>query len=84
MADRTSRKSEKDTLQEVRDAHGYGAASELQAQRTLDSTAAFLLPHLTPGMSLPDCGFGPGNVTVSLAEVLAPASTCRYKLKTKN
>ena len=52
--------------------HGYGAASEVMAQRTASSEAAFFLPHLNPGMSLLDCGCGPGAITVDLAETLAP------------
>ncbi len=34
--------------------------------------AAFLLPHLRPGMRLLDCGSGVGSITVDLAEVVAP------------
>ena len=40
--------------------------------RTVESSAAFLLPHLSPGMSLLDCGCGPGTITVGLAETVAP------------
>lgn len=35
--------------------------------RTAENSAGFLLPHLTPGMSLLDVGCGPGNVTADLA-----------------
>ena len=59
-------------MTEERYSHGYGAAAEVMAQRTASSHAAFLLPHLNPGMSLLDCGCGPGTTTVSLAEILAP------------
>jgi ubiquinone/menaquinone biosynthesis C-methylase UbiE len=33
---------------------------------------AFLLPHLRPGMSLIDCGCGPGAITLELAKLLEP------------
>jgi ubiquinone/menaquinone biosynthesis C-methylase UbiE len=35
--------------------------------RTAQNSAAFLLPHLTPAMSLLDVGCGPGPVTLDLA-----------------
>jgi len=42
------------------------------AQRTAQSQAAFLLPHLRPGMALLDLGCGPGTITAGLAEIVAP------------
>ena len=42
------------------------------AARTADNSSAFILPHLNPGMSLLDCGCGPGTITIGLAEVVAP------------
>ncbi len=35
--------------------------------RTAENSAAYLLPHLTPDMSLLDVGCGPGTITVDLA-----------------
>ncbi len=35
--------------------------------RTAENSASFLLPHLSPGMSLLDVGCGPGNITADLA-----------------
>ena len=40
--------------------------------RTAENSAAYLLPHLQPGMSLLDVGSGPGTITVGLAARLAP------------
>ncbi len=37
------------------------------AQRTAGHQAAFVLPHLRPGMSLLDIGCGPGSITLGLA-----------------
>lgn len=52
---------------------GYGPASTAtMAARTADRHAAFLLPHLKPGMRVLDCGCGPGSVTVGFAELVAP------------
>jgi ubiquinone/menaquinone biosynthesis C-methylase UbiE len=39
--------------------------------RTADESAAFFLPYLTPGMSLLDCGCGPGAITVGIAKAAA-------------
>src|SRR5258707_11260389 len=40
--------------------------------RTAENSAAYLLPHLAPGMSLLDVGAGPGTITVDLASRLVP------------
>jgi cyclopropane fatty-acyl-phospholipid synthase-like methyltransferase len=42
------------------------------AERTAQSHAAFLLPHLRPGMDLLDLGCGPGSITLGLAAAVAP------------
>jgi SAM-dependent methyltransferase len=53
---------------------GYGpAATTIMAMRTAQSHAAFFLPYLKPGMSLLDCGCGPGTITAGFAELVAPA-----------
>src|SRR5690348_8263040 len=41
-------------------------------RRTAPDAAAFLLPHLRPGMKLLDVGSGPGTITLGLAERVAP------------
>ncbi|MFV0253234.1 MAG: class I SAM-dependent methyltransferase [Beutenbergiaceae bacterium] len=37
------------------------------ARRTAEDSAAYLLPHLRPGMDVLDVGCGPGSITVDLA-----------------
>lgn len=43
------------------------------ASRTAEEAAAFLLPHLEPGMEILDLGCGPGSITVGLARYVAPS-----------
>jgi SAM-dependent methyltransferase len=40
--------------------------------RTAANSAAYLLPHLRPGMSILDVGCGPGTITADLAAAVAP------------
>jgi SAM-dependent methyltransferase len=40
--------------------------------RTAENSAAYLLPHLQPGMSVLDVGCGPGTITVDLAARIEP------------
>jgi SAM-dependent methyltransferase len=40
--------------------------------RTVENSAAYLLPHLRPGMSVLDVGCGPGTITVDLAARVSP------------
>jgi ubiquinone/menaquinone biosynthesis C-methylase UbiE len=42
------------------------------SRRTAERNAAFLLPHLRPGVSLLDAGCGPGSITVGLARAVEP------------
>ena len=46
--------------------------TQLLVSRTVFKESAFLLPYLRPGMTLLDCGCGPGTITIGLAEVVAP------------
>lgn len=43
--------------------------------RTAENSAAYLLPHLRPGLALLDVGCGPGTLTVDLAGRVAPGRT---------
>jgi SAM-dependent methyltransferase len=53
--------------------HGH-AASVLRshANRTVDNSAAYLIPWLRPGVRLLDVGCGPGTITVDIAQRVAP------------
>jgi SAM-dependent methyltransferase len=53
---------------------GHGAnATDFMAGRSLPSHGEFFLPYLTPGVSVLDCGCGPGTITLGIAERVAPA-----------
>lgn len=53
--------------------HGHEpAVLASHAMRTAANSAGYLFDHLRPGMSLLDVGFGPGTITLDLAEVVAP------------
>lgn len=54
---------------------GYHAqVIEALATRELEQEARFLLPHLAEGMSVLDCGCGPGVMTVELARRVSPGT----------
>jgi SAM-dependent methyltransferase len=53
--------------------HGHqDAVLRSHRWRTAENSAAYLLPHLEPGMRLLDVGCGPGTLTVDLARRVAP------------
>lgn len=53
--------------------HGHHSSVVSQhARRTAERDAAYLLPHLEPGMRLLDVGCGPGTITAGLARAVAP------------
>ena len=45
---------------------------QYMSRRRAERDAAFLLPHLRPGMSVLDCGCGPGTITSGLAHAVSP------------
>jgi SAM-dependent methyltransferase len=53
--------------------HGHQeAVLRAHRWRTAENSAAYLLPHLRPGMRLLDIGCGPGTLTADLAARVAP------------
>jgi SAM-dependent methyltransferase len=53
--------------------HGHqDAVLRSHRWRTAENSAAYLLPHLTPGATLLDVGCGPGTLTADLATHVAP------------
>ena len=53
--------------------HGHqDAVLRSHRWRTAENSAAYLLPHLQPGMNLLDVGCGPGTLTLDLAQRVAP------------
>ncbi|WP_055587207.1 methyltransferase domain-containing protein [Streptacidiphilus griseoplanus] len=51
--------------------HGFHASVlRSHSWRTAENSAAYLLPHLTPGAAVLDIGCGPGTITADLAELV--------------
>ena len=60
-------------MAEDRYTHGHHeSVVKAHATRTIANSAAYLAPHLEPGMSLIDVGCGPGTISCELAERLRP------------
>jgi SAM-dependent methyltransferase len=58
---------------DARYTHGHhGSVLRSHRWRTAENSAAYLAPHLSPGMSLLDVGCGPGTITLDLAQLVAP------------
>jgi len=47
-------------------------ASDFMAKRSLQSHGQFFLPYLAPGVSVLDCGCGPGTITLGIARAVQP------------
>jgi ubiquinone/menaquinone biosynthesis C-methylase UbiE len=65
------------TNSEYNEQYTYGQSKVVTralGQRTVTSHAAFFIPYLRPGMSLLDCGCGPGSITLGFAEIVAPGN----------
>ena len=53
--------------------HGHHeSVVRAHASRTADNSAAFVLPYLTPGVSVLDVGCGPGSITCDFAALVSP------------
>lgn len=53
--------------------HGHERSTlASHSARSAANSAAYLLPHLQPGMNLLDIGCGPGTITLDLAALVAP------------
>lgn len=54
---------------------GYSAIqTKMLAKRSFETHCQFLQPYLRKGMTILDCGCGPGTVTIGLARIVAPAT----------
>ena len=53
--------------------HGHHeSVVRAHASRTVENSAAFVIPHLTAGTSVLDVGCGPGSITCDFAGLVAP------------
>jgi SAM-dependent methyltransferase len=48
--------------------------------RTAGNSAAYLLPHLAPGLSVLDVGCGPGTITADFAALVAPGEVTAVEI----
>ncbi len=60
---------------EPRDAYIHGhheSVLRIHSWRTVENSAAYLVPHLRPGLEVLDVGSGPGTISIDLARRVAP------------
>ena len=50
-------------------------------ERRVRDEAAFFVPYLSPGMSVLDCGCGPGSLTVDIADLVTPGKVIGIDLE---
>lgn len=64
--------------------HGHhGSVLRSHNNRTVENSAAYLVPELLPGRSLLDIGSGPGTITADLAGRLAPGRVTALEATTE-
>ena len=60
-------------IENERYTHGHHeSVLKSHSWRTVENSAAYLIPRLAPGLSVLDLGCGPGTITVDLADRVAP------------
>jgi len=62
-------------MDDAESAYGQGHAESVvrsQHWRDVSNSAAYLVPHLRPGLAVLDVGCGPGTITVDIAARVAP------------
>jgi ubiquinone/menaquinone biosynthesis C-methylase UbiE len=65
-----------DASKQAEYAHGHhSTVLKSHTWRTVDNSAAYLVPYIKPDMKILDIGCGPGNITVGLAK-LVPQGRC--------
>lgn len=47
-------------------------ATDFMSTRSINSHGQFFIPHLIPGVSVLDCGCGPGTITLGIAALVRP------------
>ncbi len=62
-------------VQHERYVHGHHeSVLRSHTWRTVENSAAYLLPHLRPGLDVLDVGSGPGTITVDIAQRVVPGT----------